>query len=361
MNDRVLILSADFGAGHLQAARAIAAACEAQNPRAAVEVINVATPLLSLISTGYLALLQAAPGAYRHLYRAPGGGAASPLIRAALLSAVRREITRLQPTAVVATHPFPGAAAAYLRRRGQLSGTVAMAVTDFIPHPLWVQRGVDRYFVAASAAAHHLLLRGVDPGRITVSGIPIRPEFAAGPRPVATCERRVLVMGGGLGLGPIVDSVAALAAMRHANLRVTVVCGQNEQLRQELVSRFGADQRLTMLGFTDQVPRLMAQSDLLVTKPGGITCSEALAAGLPMLLLRPLPGQEEENAAHLTATGAARVVPEAQLGSAAAALLFGAPDQLGAARQLALAAGQPQAASLIAAHSLAAQQIRALA
>ncbi len=359
--DRVLILSADFGAGHLQAARAIASACVQSRPTTAVHVVNIATPLLSLISSGYLTLLQTAPAAYRQLYHAPGGSAASTLIRAALLRAVRHEVTRFRPTAIIATHPFPGAAAAYLRRRGELQATVSMAVTDFIPHPLWVQRGVDRYFVASPEAAAHLGARGVAPDRITVSGIPIRLEFAGAPVRQADNTRHVLVMGGGLGLGPIVDAVASITDLPHGQLRVTVVCGKNQDLLRQLHGRFGADPRLEILGYTDRIPGLMASSDLLVTKPGGITCSEALAVGLPMLLLRPLPGQEEENASHLVATGAAAVTAEERIGDAAASLLFGAPERLHSVRQCALAAGQPHAAGLIAAQTLSSLQVEALA
>lgn len=350
MSERVLILSADFGAGHIQAARAIAEACERNFPGCVAEAVNVKTPFAGAATAGYLRLLRHAPGAYRSLYHAPVPTPLRALIRSAYSHAVGAEVLRFRPTILAATHPFPGSAAAGLRVEGLLRLPLAMVVTDFVPHPLWAVEGVEQYFVASTEAAAALEALGVNTGRVAVSGIPIRAGFRAQikTRPAAG---RILIMGGGLGLGPVVEAVRSCAERPERDLRVTVVCGENLGLYRELTDLFGTDPRVEVLGYTDRVADLMAEADLLVTKPGGLSCSEALACGLPLLLLRPLPGQEEENARCMARTGAAVIVDEESAGSTAAGLLFGPPARLEAMRSAAYGAGRPDSASEIA-HTL---------
>ncbi|MFZ5817732.1 MAG: MGDG synthase family glycosyltransferase [Bacillota bacterium] len=353
MSSRILLLSADFGSGHLAAAKAIAALCRDLNPACEAEPVQVRSPLLNLVSWGYLRLIDWAPSLYRRLYQMPVGSGLRTFVRLVLGRAVRREIRRLQPHVIVGTHPFPAGVAAWLRHTGQLEVPVVMALTDFMPHGFWLHDGVDRYCVSSESAAAELVRMGVEPGRIAVTGVAIRPEFARAGHPTREApgqgaDRRVLVMGGGLGLGPIVEAVRALAALPQPDLRVTVVCGSNRPLEHQLRDLFGADARIRVVGFTQQVADLMRESHLLVTKPGGITCSEAMALALPMLLLSPLPGHEEENAAFLVRTGAALITDEHRIGEQVTRLLFTPGDALSRMAQKARAAGQPRAAQAIA-------------
>lgn len=366
MTSTLLAVAAAFGTGHLQAARAVAEAFRDLDPGAAAEAVTADSRLLGAVSAGYLTLLEQAPAAYRNLYQAPVSNGLRRFVRSALLPVVRRELARTSPTTLIATHPFPAAAAAELRRRGLLETPVGAVVTDFAPHPLWVNEGTDRYFVATPDAAERLCAMGVAPGRISISGIPIRPAFR--PRPsglphTRTGIRRVLVMGGGLGLGPITEAVRSLAAQPQLNLLVTVVCGRNDSLRQELHDLFGMDPRFTILGYTPLVSQLMAQADLLVTKPGGLTCSEALASHLPMLLLQPLPGHEEENATLLCGLGAAKVADDVWVGRLAAGLLFQDPGPLAHMRERCRMAARTDAAATVAREMmmLAATQQNAIA
>jgi len=344
---RVLIMTAAFGSGHRSAAEAITQACRARDPEAAVSLVQVRTPMLDLAAAGYLRLIAAAPGAYRDLYRASMDPAMRQWIRIAIGRSVEQSIGQFAPTVVVATHPFPGAAAARLRMQGKLSAPVSVVPTDFLPHPLWIQAGVDRYFVASQKARRQLQVLGVAPGLIDVTGIPVR----AGSESSATGNsqvRQVLLMGGGLGLGPMIEAARSLAQTQEQQLHVTVVCGGNDGLLHEMTDLFGTDPRFEFHGHTDQVPHLMARSDLLVTKPGGLTCSEALASSLPMLLLPPLPGQEEENAAYLATTGAVEVTAPEWIGRAATDLLFTNPHRLAWLREQARRHGRRGAAAAIA-------------
>lgn len=358
MEPHALFLAAPFGTGHLHAANAAAEAWHQLAPAWRVTVANVSPPLVRGVAASYVELLQWAPGLYRLLYQAPIPPSAAWLIRRAFLRPVIQALRANRPTVVVATHPFPGRVAAHLKRKGRLSAQIAFIVTDFLPHHLWVCPGVDHYFVATTAGAAQLRELGVAPERITVSGIPIRSAFdrpTARPAEVGP-ERRVLVMGGGLGLGPIAEAVGALAAIPRPELRVTVVCGRNEGLRRELQRQLSGDGRFRLLGETDQIPQLMREADLLVSKPGGLTCCEALATGLPLLLLAPLPGQEEENAEALLLTGAARIAPTEGIGDLVDRLLWSEATGLRAMRLSAQSAGRPGAARTIATTLLGMEQ-----
>ena len=140
-------------------------------------------PVLNMAASSYLKLLHYAPSIYRTMYHSGQIGPMRRFIRTTLRTAVRRQIERARPDVIVATHPFPGSVVAHLRYRGELNCPVAMAVTDFMPHPLWVAIGVDQYFVSSELAAQKLEELGVARGLIAVKGIPIRTGFAVpGPR-----------------------------------------------------------------------------------------------------------------------------------------------------------------------------------
>ncbi|BAD39737.1 putative UDP-glucuronosyltransferase [Symbiobacterium thermophilum IAM 14863] len=362
---RILLLSADFGSGHLAAATAIAAACRSLSADCEAVVVQCRSPLLGLVGRAYLWQIRHTPDLYRQLYRLPPGRPLRRLVIRVLSGPVRRALQQYNPDVVVGTHPFPAGAALHLLNRSWPKRVpVVMALTDFAPHGFWIWPGVARYFTASEQAARELVRRGADAAAVRATGIPVRMALAAdgtgadrtaGPTAGSSSSgvRRVLVIGGGLGLGPIAAAVDALLSLPRPDLRVTVICGRNEALLDQIRRRHGSDARLTALGFTDQVLDHMREADLLVTKPGGITCAEALALGLPMLLLDPLPGPEEENAAYLAGSGAARVVGVKRLAGAADDLLFRRPERLAAMAAAARQAGHPASALAIAAEVLA--------
>jgi processive 1,2-diacylglycerol beta-glucosyltransferase len=182
-------------------------------------------------------------------------------------------------------------------------------ITDFTAHPFWAFPNVDRYFVASARVAEELAGHGVRPDSIQVSGIPIDPRFAQTiGRPAARARFGldpdrpvVLVMGGGSGVGPLVELAARLARLPLAPT-VVVVCGTNRKLQRD-VAQLGP--RIVALGFTDQVDVLLEACDVVVSKAGGLTCSEAVVKRAPLVVFRPTPGQEVRNAEFLEAAGAA--------------------------------------------------------
>ena len=193
----------------------------------------------------------------------------------------------------------------------------AVVVTDFDVHAMWLCRHAEQYFVALEETKVHLKALGVPEPLVTVSGIPIDPVFAVAKDKRAMRRKHgleedrftILVSAGGFGVGPVGHLMKALARMEHS-ARVVAVCGRNEALKAELSEAIRTFPKrstvsFTLLGFTTEMDELMTAADLFVGKPGGLTTSEVLAKGLPMVVINPIPGQEERNSDHLLEEGVA--------------------------------------------------------
>jgi processive 1,2-diacylglycerol beta-glucosyltransferase len=185
-------------------------------------------------------------------------------------------------------------------------------VTDFDAHALWLYRGVDWYFVACEETRVHLAALGIPRESIHVTGIPIHPAFAVS-LDKADARRQlgldpdrttVLVSAGGFGMGPVESLVRALHEVRHP-VQLVVICGRNVALERRLKAFSPARHPTTVVGYTTEMERWMAAADLLVGKAGGLTSSEALARGLVLVVVNPIPGQEERNSDHFLEQGAA--------------------------------------------------------
>lgn len=359
----VLIVTASVGAGHDQAARAIGAEIGARYPAARVTIADFMgeenSYLNALLKDTYLKMISVSPQVYDLLYRwsqarqLPG---VQNLLARAMKRSMRRLYARHRPDLIIFTHPFPCGAAAYLRRKGKLDAPLVGVVTDFSAHPLWVYDEVDLYFVAASETRNELVRQGVAAERVFPTGIPIDASFGrlldryAATRELGLAARQttVLIMGGGLGIGPVADAVRSLDGIDRA-LQIVVVAGRNAELRRELRAIAQTSRHsIAAMGYTRKVRELMAAADLLITKPGALTVSEALSAGLPMVLVSPLPGQEEDNAAYLVARGAAVLLADAGDAGEMVAGLLDRPQVLEEMRRRALSLGQPWAASAAA-------------
>jgi processive 1,2-diacylglycerol beta-glucosyltransferase len=376
---RVLILHASAGAGHARAAEAIAKAYAALEHPPEVRVLDAldfAPPWFGRLYRGsFEASVRHAPwlfaaayhgssravrfAGFRWLRRRFNRVAARELVRA---------VARFAPDVVLCTHMLPLDALLREKARGRLEAPVACVVTDYVAHGYWIERLADRTYVASAETAAELAARGVERGRIRVSGIPIDPAFAEAPAReaargalgIGAGRRAVLVLAGGLGMGPLVDVVRSLGA-RAAPVELLIVCGKNAALRAE-VERLAPSLAVParVFGFVDAMPALMAAADVVVTKSGGLTTTEALAVGRPLLLFEAMPGQEAGNARHLERAGAAIRVEPAEAGAALAALLAD-PGRLLALAERARAAGRPDAARRIAEDALGLARIEALA
>lgn len=366
----VLILTASAGAGHVVAARALEEEFRRTAPSLRVEnhdLLTTATPFFrALYAGGYLGIVRHWPAAFGALYDAtdrPHGGIRSSL-RIAVQNINLRRAMRLietkQPALIVNTHFLPAEIVAQLRRRGRLNCPQATVTTDFQTHALWANPPTERYFTATREGAAHLAACGVSPECVRVTGIPVRAAFRdASPRDAARAtlglEREgpiVLMLCGGFGVGPVERLLRELLGMR-LDARIAVIAGKNEPLRARLErAARGSARRTSIVGFTDAMHVWMRAADVVVTKPGGLSASEALVCGVPLVLVNPIPGQETRNADYLLEHGAAIRVAEPGLLGFRVETLLADEQRMASMRSAAIALGRPDAAREIVAESL---------
>jgi len=313
---RLLILSASYGEGHQQAALAVRDALMDENPDLDLQIVDyleMVHPMLNSVARYcYMKSVRFAPALYGLFYKGTSRIAPSSLIQRRLnhlgYEDLADYLSAYKPDVILSTFPTPAGVVSLLKERGLIDIPAATVITDHAIHSQWIHHYTDHYFVGSEHVKRGLMIRGVDERRISVTGIPVRPAFLAANNRAEVRTKlgleddypTLLIMGGAYGvLGDIVQICEELfQSDRRAQL--IVVCGRNEKLRQtiEQLSK-DAKNPVWVFGFTREVHELMAVSDLIVTKAGGLTISEALAMELPMLLYRPIPGQETQNATFL--------------------------------------------------------------
>lgn len=368
MSDKILILHASVGAGHTRAAQAIAAALKLEAPGANVMTVDslaLARPLFKrAYGDGYLKLIEKAPSLFGLLFDATD----KPARGRSLGDGVRRAVQRWgaehledliqdgEWNAIVHTHFLAPELIAALRRRGRVTAPQLTVVTDYDAHRIWAHDPTERYCVASSLAAASLRAHGVPASAIEVTGIPVMPSFSEPVDRLETLEYFglsgaypvVVQASGGHGVGPVEDTYRALLAATIPT-ELVVVCGRNEAARKRLAAvRPPGRHRVRIVGFTDRIRDLMAVADLLVTKPGGLTVSEALACGLPMALISPIPGQEVRNADFLLENGAAVKANSPAALTGKVEELLSSETRLPEMRRKAKALGRPRAAFTVA-------------
>ena len=270
-----------------------------------------------------------------------------------------RYLQRYQPDVAICTHFLPSGIISSLKGEGKVKVLNTVVVTDFDVHAMWLCRHVEQYFVALEETKVHLRALGVPESLVTVSGIPIDPVFTE-PKDKRAMRRKhgldqdrftILVSAGGFGVGPVGHLMQALARLSHP-AQVVAVCGRNEALKAELTEggKKLAKQSavsFTLVGFTTEMDELMTAADLFVGKPGGLTTSEVLAKGLPMVVINPIPGQEERNSDHLLEQGAAIRCNNLPALAYKIDTLIDTPGKLAQMSENARAMGKPEAASLV--------------
>jgi len=321
----ILVLSVSAGAGHVRAAEAICSAARTATPKLQTTHIDLLTlvprEFRKLYAEQYIKLVEKLPQLWSWLYaksdRPSRDSIPGKLKRAIEHLNTRKldaEIARLRPDAILCTHFLPAELLSRRRAAGKTLPPVWVQVTDFDVHALWVHPQVDHYCVASDEVAFRLADRGVPHGRIHVTGIPVMPEFSA-PLERSVCAAElgidaekftVLMMAGGAGVGSLDALAARVLELPENGLQLVALAGRNADLlgRLQALARQHPG-RLFPLGFTTTVERVMSAADLVVTKPGGLSVSECLAKRKPMLLVSPIPGQEERNADYLLEAGAA--------------------------------------------------------
>lgn len=354
MNARkLLVLYSPIGGGHRRAAEAIGV--QAARAGFEVQVTNAFDHVPGVWGRlqvwAFLTVTALLPGLYGAVYAAEQGKRSSLFNRVRRLwdrlisGRLVRFVERFAPDVVVATHYYPAVVLGRERMMGRLRAPLFVCITDFGAHDWWVEEGVDRYLVATDAVRRQLLRRGVPASRIRVTGIPIFPEFGmvASLPPAARGPKTIAIMSGGFGVGPMDRIVRSFGGLQ--GLRLEIVAGNNEPLRahlQGIVDEIGIDAKVH--GFVEDVPALLARAHAVISKPGGLTTCEALAAGRPIVFVGTVPGQESRNLEAVLEAGAGVTVTEPEDTGERVLEIVSDPAILARYSNASRAAGRPGAA-----------------
>jgi processive 1,2-diacylglycerol beta-glucosyltransferase len=364
---RILILHAAVGSGHTTAANALADAFRRrQQGEVRVEdILDYGSPLFreGLIRS-YLRISAHAPLLWKMLYETsdiaePEVVAATNALRARIerlpVRKLERFVNAYAPDAIVCTHMFPLTVLQRLKRQGALRQPLYCVITDYMVHSMWINDIVDGYFVASESTRDAMVSRGVPSSIVHVTGIPVKLEIAESKAPDLMRARHELPAD-----GPIVTLFGGGIEPRRARLMIArllesttpgtlvVVAGRSTELISAIKNlKDGPAMLLHRLGRIDYVDDLVAASDLAITKSGGLIVSEILARGTPMIVIDPIPGQEEWNADYVAGTGAGLQLRQPESVPMAVRSLLSSPERLSMMREHAARAGRPRAAQTI--------------
>jgi processive 1,2-diacylglycerol beta-glucosyltransferase len=361
---RILIATVTAGGGHVAAAAALEEAWRSLRPGDTLERVDLLkffSPLhRRLYSEGYVKLVERAPELWGLMFKKTDSlktvrrmNRLKRMFPSRSRNRIAGFIKHFKPDAVLCTHFLPLETLGPLRKeRGDNSPKTISVVTDFEAHALWMDGCVDLYCVAAEETRARLIARGADARTVIATGIPISTKFSLKVDKSAVRKRYglrddlpvLLVLSGGFGMGPVAEILVELDRVSRP-FQSLVVTGRNEELRRKLAAQ-DHKHPTHVLGFASNMHELMSVADLIVTKPGGLTTSEALALGRPLFVLNPIPGQEAANSDFLLEHGAAAKVNRPEDLPFRIEQLLGSKklsDMARAARDL----GRPQAAQEI--------------
>ncbi len=319
---RVLILHASVGSGHKRAGEALQQAFIRRQPGQVqlADVLDYANPLFrEAYARSYIQMTDKLPSLWSYVY----GQTDRDIFRytneiRALADSInawglRRLIRNYAPSIIVCTHFLPVEVLAARKARSRLTEPLYCVLTDYAAHMFWAYKNVDGYFVAAEQTRSQLVERGVASSLVRVTGIPVDPQVTVPKDPadmraahdLPATKSVVTLFGGGLDDTHVRIILEGLMKTDF-NGTVIVAAGRNRNLQAALSDLAGTDTlELRVLGFVDYVDDLVVASDLVITKAGGLIVSEVLARGTPMIIIDPIPGQEESNADYLAGVGAA--------------------------------------------------------
>ncbi len=321
---RVLVFSATFGNGHLRAAEAVIEGIRIKEPSAEIIHLDFGDFLNkrvnSMVKNVYLEMIKRTPKLWGRLYYKTSKVQPRSMMQRFLNQLGRNDFLKyihvFEPDLIVCTYPTVSSILAELRLEEILHVPLITVITDFTAHSHWVHPGVDRYMVACAEVKEILVSWGINTQRIHVTGIPISPRFEGDlDRQQIIYELGLdpelpifLVMGGAYGGLKSTKRICKKLADSLVPVQSIIVCGKNAKLYHSLeeVSARG-DNPIVRLGYVHNLEELMAVSKLIITKAGGLTVSEALTKHLPLVIFKPIPGQEDGNAQFVQRIGAGHV------------------------------------------------------
>jgi len=318
---RILLMYITEISGHHSATLAVEKAIRTIDPH--VEILNIntfkyTTPISEkVINRLYMGVIKRTPQLWDYLYDNPAVAKKLEGIKEAIHKfnspKLKRLFEKFRPHVVACSQAYPCGMVADYKKTAHSNVPLVAMLTDFTPHSYWIYDTVNFYISASDDITTRLIEKGVNREKIRTFGIPFDQKFHE-EIPKADALRRLglnpnlftlLIMGGGQGLGPIKTVVKSLEKAKTA-LQEIIVTGTNKKVYRSLKrKRKKCRKKIVLLGYAHNVNELMSASDVIITKPGGITTSEALCKKLPIIILKPIPGQEANNAAFLSAKGAA--------------------------------------------------------
>jgi len=317
----ILLLYISEDSGHHCASLSIERALHVLNPDVKtlnINSFNYTNPILErIINTTYMSVVKRTPEIWEYLYDNPkvmkSVHRLRDIIHRSNTGKLKALLDEFRPDGVICTQAFPCGLIADYKKTFNVNIPLIGVLTDYAPHSYWIFDKVDRYIVPSMETGKKLIDNGVDPDKIMSYGIPIDSKFRNSPDRKEVFRKlsldpdlsTALIMGGTQGLGPIKELVALLDRS-PLPLQMIIACGTNKRLFKWLKARKRNFKKKTViLSFADNIDELMYISTIIVTKPGGITTAEALARGLPMLIVNPIPGQEAMNTKFLLNEGVA--------------------------------------------------------
>jgi processive 1,2-diacylglycerol beta-glucosyltransferase len=307
--------------GHYHAAIAIEKALRLLQPNAqilGINAFNYTNPISEkIINRLYMSVIKNAPQIWNYLYDNPSIVKRLEKIKKTIHKfnspKLKDLFEKFKPDVVACTQAFPCGMCADYKEAFNSDMPLVAVLTDYVPHSYWIYDKVDCYITPSEDVSLRLSKKGIDLAKIKALGIPFEHKFnehldktkLINKLRLDPEQRTVLIMGGGQGLGPIKTIVKSLEKV-EAGIQEIIVCGTNKKLYNFLKRKIRKyKKKILLFGFVTNIHELMSVSDMIISKPGGVTTAEVLAKNLPMIIVKPIPGQEENNTAYLTEKGAA--------------------------------------------------------
>lgn len=318
---KILIFYGSYGGGHLSAAKSIKEYIDTHYQDTetilvdCVEYVNHS--FNKITTTAYNEMAKKVPWAWGKVYVKSKKGTMSKITHTSnkvMAIKLKQLFKTTQPDLIICTHPFASQMCAFLKKKKKITSELATIMTDYAPHPQWLTDSeyMNYYFVAHEEMKNQLIDAGIPAYKVFATGIPLSNRFLQSYNKQETLstfglqpnKKTILFFAGGeFGLCKS-KTYKMLEAMAENfdNIQIIAISGKNEKIKKnfdEIVKEYNKEDSIKVLSYTNKVPELMSISDMVITKPGGLTTTESLASGLPIIVINPIPGQEEENAEFL--------------------------------------------------------------
>lgn len=318
---KVLIFTTSIGNGHNIAAKALQSHFEdAGYDVIVIDFVKFTSNILNLLFVnGYTFLYKKLPKLFRKLYYFSNNRKTIFLFKCKFTLILDRKINYLinayKPDLIIGTHPFIVSVISKLKNKKKIFIPFISIVTDYNAHYAYINKCVDAYVTGSKYTSYTIINKGIEENKVYDYGIPIRKEFLNYIDKKKLLDRKftIMLMSGSMGINRIEEVLDKILLCKN-RLKIIVVCGNDnvlfERINKEYLNNRKIDKEIIVYGYTTKIHQLMEESDILITKPGGLTISESVAKKLPILIPFMLPGQEEENAEFLEKEGAAIVIKE---------------------------------------------------